>query len=171
MLGFRKICRFWEKWSLACSRNCFLNAEFNFMLSGLYKTVPTKYANFFLTKLFWEYFVFCMIFFPFPSPNIHSTWADVKLTVLNMAVTPPHSFNFWSQGYEIANQNRRKLMTAVVQRVEIWEKKANTLLLSISAPLFWLSGLMILPFGSQSKNYVSSAIHFSYWIAGIEGIK
>lgn len=62
-------------------------------------------------------------------------------------------------------------MRAMVQRVKIWEKKAYTLLLSISAPLFWLSGLMILPFGSQSKNYVSSAIHFPYWIAGIEGIK
>lgn len=134
------------------------------------KLFPPNMQVFFLQNCFENILCFAW-FFPFPSPNIHSTWADVKLTVLNMAVSPPHSFNFWSQGYEIANQNRRKLMTAVVQRVEIWEKKANTLLLSISAPLFWLSGLMILPFGSQSKNYVSSAIHFSYWIAGIEGIK
>lgn len=171
MLRLRKICRFWEKWRLACLlQKLFLNAEFCFPLSDLYKNCPHQRWNIFFTKFFWESFVFCMIFL-FPCPKIHSAWADINLIVLNVALTPPQSFNFGSQWYEVASQNQRKLWRAVVQRVKIWKKKTYTLLLSISAPLVWLSGLMISTFGSQSKNYVSSAIHFSYWIAELDAIK
>jgi len=53
----------------------------------------------------------------------------------------------------------------------VWERKIYALLLSIRVLLFWLPGLMILTFSSQSKGNVSGAIHFSYWIIGWEAIK
>lgn len=128
----------------------FLNAEFCFPFYGLHKNCPHQRCRFFFFyNFFWESFVFCRIF-PFPSPKIHSTWADVNLIVLNMALTPPQSFNFESQRYGLANQNQRKIWRAVVQRVKIclgeeglypasFNQCTTVLIIRINDLDFWLS--------------------------------
>lgn len=114
----------------------------------VYKLSPSKMQILF-AKFFWESFVFCMIF-PFSSPKIHSTWADVNLMVLNMMLTSPHSFNFGSQRYKIANQNQRKLWRSVVQRVKTYlgeeglypasfNQCTTVLIIRINDLDFWLS--------------------------------